>query len=55
MMDEKMPGKASMACGTLLSIAAAVSSGDLVKCLALGAIGTVVSYAVSRVLKALFE
>lgn len=55
MMSEKMPGNVSAICGTLLSVVVSFSYGDLIKTVVLGALGTVVSYWVSRALKAVFE
>lgn len=51
----KMPGQLSTLCGSLLSITVTLNSADLIKSCVLGAFGTIVSYAVTRVLKALFE
>ncbi len=51
----KTPANVSAVCGSLLSITVTLNSGDLIKSCVLGAIGTIVSYAVTRMLKALFE
>jgi hypothetical protein len=55
MMTDKMPGNVSVICGSLLSATVSFSSGDITRTLILGALGTVVSYWVSRALKAIFE
>jgi len=55
MIPDKTPARLSLLCGSLFSVAATITCGDVIKCVLLGAVGTVVSYAVSRVLKAIFE
>ena len=54
-MTEKMPAQLGTLGGSLLSIAITITDGDLIKSLLLGAIGTITSYGISRLLKALFE
>jgi hypothetical protein len=54
-MTDKMPGQVSTISGALLSISVTLSSGDLIKSLILGALGTIMSYGITRLLKALFE
>jgi hypothetical protein len=54
MTTDKMPANISAVCGSLLSITVSLNSGELIKSVILGVIGTLVSYWVSRILKALF-
>jgi hypothetical protein len=54
-MFTKSPAGLSAFCGSLLSIVVALDTGDLLKSCVLTAMGTAVSYAMSRMLKALFE
>jgi hypothetical protein len=54
-MSEKMPANVSAICGSLLSVTVSLSYGDLIKSVILGVVGTLVSYWMSRVLKAVFE
>jgi len=55
MMTERMPANVSAVCGSLLSVTVSLNSGDLIKSVIPGVVGTLVSYAMSRVLKAVFE
>ena len=55
MMSEKMHGQVSTVCGSLLTVLVTFNTGDMVRTVVLGGIGTVVSYGVSRVMKRLFE
>ena len=50
-ITEKMPGNVSALCGTLLTVLVTLNGGDIVKTIVLGALGTAVSYVVSRVMK----
>jgi hypothetical protein len=54
-MTEKMPAQFGTLGGSLLSIAITITDGDLIKSFLLGAIGTITSYGISRLLKVLFE
>lgn len=54
-MNEKIPGRASALCGSLLAIVISLDPGSLITSAILGIVGTIVSYATSRLLKALFE
>lgn len=54
-MNDKIPGRTSVLCGGLLAFVITLDMGDLIKSLILGAIGTLVSYALTRLMKALFE
>jgi hypothetical protein len=55
MINDKMPFRAGVAGGTLLNVVFTFDFGHLLSSAILAAIGTLVSYVVTRILKALFE
>jgi hypothetical protein len=55
MSHPKVPAQLSLYCGSLLSIAVTIDFTNILRSCILGAVGTIVSYAISRLLKALFE
>jgi hypothetical protein len=54
-MNDKIPGRLSTLCGGVLALVINLDPGNLITTAILGAVGTIVSYAVTRLLKALFE
>jgi hypothetical protein len=55
MIPDKMPGHIGTIGGTLLSISVTLNGGDIVKSCILGALGTIISYTITKLLKAVFE
>ena len=55
MIDNTTPGKAAMLGGCLLNIMVTFDTSQLLSSMILTAVGAVVSYFVSRLLKMLFE
>ena len=52
---ERMPANVSTMCGSLLTVLVAVNGGDIIRTCVLGAVGTIVSYVISRAIKGIFE
>ena len=55
MIDDTIPAKAAMVGGCLLNVMVTFDKGALLNSVVLTAVGAVVSYVVSRVMKMLFE
>jgi hypothetical protein len=54
-MHDKLPGKVCILSGSLLNLVVTFDFSNLISSIVLAAIGTTVSYFVSKALKAIFE